>query len=44
MEPDPRKRSRHGVMEPYLVEPPPAPDHTAGFLAALRRACTAARD
>jgi glutamate/tyrosine decarboxylase-like PLP-dependent enzyme len=34
---------RATVMEPFLVEPPPAPDHVAGFVAALRRACAAVR-
>jgi glutamate/tyrosine decarboxylase-like PLP-dependent enzyme len=33
---------RATVMEPFLVAPPPAPDHVAGFVAALRRACEAA--
>ena len=32
---------RATVMDPFLVEPPPAPDHVAGFVAALRRACVA---
>lgn len=30
---------RSTIMEPFLTTPPPAPDHVAGFLAALRRAC-----
>ena len=30
---------RSTIMEPFLAAPPPAPDHVAGFLAALRRAC-----
>lgn len=29
---------RSTVMDPFLVAPPPAPDHTAGFIAALRLA------
>ena len=33
---------RSTVMDPFLVAPPPAPDHVAGYIAALRRACTAA--
>jgi tyrosine decarboxylase len=33
---------RSTVMDPFLVAPPPAPDHVAGFIAALRRACTTA--
>jgi glutamate/tyrosine decarboxylase-like PLP-dependent enzyme len=33
---------RATVMEPFLVAPPPAPDHIAGFVAALRRACESA--
>jgi hypothetical protein len=28
----------------FLVKPPPAPDHTTGLVAALRRACVAALD
>ena len=30
---------RSTVMEPFVTAPPPAPDHVAGFLRALRRAC-----
>jgi hypothetical protein len=30
---------RSTIMEPFLAAPPPAPDHIAGFLQALRRAC-----
>jgi hypothetical protein len=26
-------------MDPFLTAPPPAPDHVAGFVAALRHAC-----
>lgn len=33
---------RSTVMDPFLVAPPPAPDHVAGYVAALRRASTAA--
>ena len=33
---------RSTIMDPFLVLPPPAPDHVGGFLAALRRACTEA--
>jgi hypothetical protein len=33
---------RSTVMDPFLVAPPPAPDHVAGYVAALRRACAAA--
>jgi hypothetical protein len=29
---------RSAVMDPFLISPPPAPDHVAGFLGALRRA------
>ncbi|HEU4700463.1 MAG TPA: pyridoxal-dependent decarboxylase [Gemmatimonadales bacterium] len=29
---------RSTIMDPFLAAPPPAPDHVAGFLAALRRA------
>jgi hypothetical protein len=32
---------RSTVMDPFLDAPPPAPDHVAGYIAALRRACTA---
>jgi hypothetical protein len=35
---------RSTVMDPFLAEDPPAPDHVSGFLAALRRACTEALD
>jgi hypothetical protein len=30
---------RSTVMDPFLTAPPPAPDHVAGFVAALRHAC-----
>jgi hypothetical protein len=30
---------RSTIMDPFLAEPPPAPDHISGFLGALRRAC-----
>jgi glutamate/tyrosine decarboxylase-like PLP-dependent enzyme len=33
---------RSTVMDPFLVAPAPAPDHVAGYIAALRRACDAA--
>jgi len=33
---------RSTIMDPFLVTPPPAPDHVSGFLVALRRACTEA--
>jgi hypothetical protein len=33
---------RSTVMDPFLDAPPPAPDHVAGYVAALRSACTAA--
>jgi glutamate/tyrosine decarboxylase-like PLP-dependent enzyme len=33
---------RSTVMDPFLVAPLPAPDHVAGFIAALRRACEGA--
>jgi len=33
---------RSTVMDPFLVAPPPAPDHVAGYIAALGRACDAA--
>jgi glutamate/tyrosine decarboxylase-like PLP-dependent enzyme len=33
---------RSTVMDPFLAEPPPAPDHVAGYIAALGRACEAA--
>ena len=33
---------RSTVMDPFLADGPPAPDHIAGFVAALRRACQAA--
>jgi glutamate/tyrosine decarboxylase-like PLP-dependent enzyme len=33
---------RSTVMDPFLDEPEPAPDHVAGYIAALRRACEAA--
>jgi glutamate/tyrosine decarboxylase-like PLP-dependent enzyme len=33
---------RSTVMDPFLVSPPPAPDHVAGFVGALRRAGEAA--
>jgi glutamate/tyrosine decarboxylase-like PLP-dependent enzyme len=33
---------RSTVMDPFLISPPPAPDHVAGFLGALRRAGEAA--
>lgn len=29
---------RSTVMDPFLLDPPPAPDHVGGFIAALRRA------
>ncbi|HJS47007.1 MAG TPA: hypothetical protein VJ773_03360 [Gemmatimonadales bacterium] len=32
---------RATVMDPFLAAPPPAPDHVAGFVAALRRAAEA---
>ncbi|HEU5170627.1 MAG TPA: hypothetical protein VFU46_08810, partial [Gemmatimonadales bacterium] len=32
---------RSTVMDPFLIAPPPAPDHVAGYVAALRRACEA---
>jgi len=31
---------RSTIMDPFLVLPPPAPDHVSGFVAALHRACT----
>jgi glutamate/tyrosine decarboxylase-like PLP-dependent enzyme len=31
---------RSTIMDPFLADPPPAPDHIRGFLGALRRACT----
>jgi glutamate/tyrosine decarboxylase-like PLP-dependent enzyme len=34
---------RSTVMDPFLISPPPAPDHVTGFIAALRRAGEAAR-
>jgi hypothetical protein len=30
---------RSTVMDPFLIEGPPVPDHVSGFLAALLRAC-----
>jgi glutamate/tyrosine decarboxylase-like PLP-dependent enzyme len=33
---------RSTVMDPFLISPPPAPDHLSGFLGALRRAGEAA--
>jgi hypothetical protein len=33
---------RSTIMDPFLTAPPPAPDHVAGFLGALRRAAEAA--
>ena len=33
---------RSTVMDPFLAAPPPAPDHVAGFIAALRHACDTA--
>ena len=33
---------RSTVMDPFLVSPPPAPDHVTGFIGALRRAADAA--
>jgi hypothetical protein len=33
---------RSTVMDPFLVAPPPAPDHVAGYVAALSRACNQA--
>jgi hypothetical protein len=33
---------RSTVMDPFLGAPPPAPDHVAGYIAALARACDAA--
>ncbi len=30
---------RSTVMDPFLAAPPPAPDHVAGFITALRHAC-----
>lgn len=33
---------RSTVMDPFLTAPPPAPDHVAGFVGALRRASEAA--
>ncbi|HEX6536909.1 MAG TPA: pyridoxal-dependent decarboxylase, partial [Gemmatimonadaceae bacterium] len=30
---------RSTVMDPFLVAPPPAPDHVSGLIGALRRAC-----
>jgi glutamate/tyrosine decarboxylase-like PLP-dependent enzyme len=32
---------RSTVMDPYVDTPPPAPDHVAGFVAALRASCVA---
>jgi glutamate/tyrosine decarboxylase-like PLP-dependent enzyme len=32
---------RSTIMDPFLVAPPPAPDHVSGFVGALRRACEA---
>lgn len=34
---------RATVMDPFLAAPPPAPDHVAGFVAALRRAAVMAQ-
>src|SRR6185437_1341807 len=33
---------RSTVMDPFLIAPPPAPDHVAGFVTALRHACNTA--
>jgi len=33
---------RSTVMDPFLTAPPPAPDHVAGFVTALRYACITA--
>jgi glutamate/tyrosine decarboxylase-like PLP-dependent enzyme len=33
---------RSTVMDPFLAAPAPAPDHVAGYIATLRRACVAA--
>jgi glutamate/tyrosine decarboxylase-like PLP-dependent enzyme len=33
---------RSTVMDPFLAAPAPAPDHVAGYIAALRKACNAA--
>jgi hypothetical protein len=33
---------RSTVMDPYLISPPPAPDHVAGFVGALQRAADSA--
>ena len=33
---------RSTVMDPFLTAPPPAPDHVAGFVTALRHACNTA--
>jgi len=33
---------RSTVMDPFLCDPPPAPDHIAGFISALRRVCDTA--
>jgi glutamate/tyrosine decarboxylase-like PLP-dependent enzyme len=30
---------RSTIMDPFLADPPPAPDHVSGFLAALGQAC-----
>jgi hypothetical protein len=30
---------RSTIMDPFLVAPPPAPDHVAGLIGALGRAC-----
>lgn len=30
---------RSTIMDPFLADPPPAPDHVSGFLGGLRRAC-----
>jgi glutamate/tyrosine decarboxylase-like PLP-dependent enzyme len=35
---------RSTVMDPFLVAPPPAPDHIAGFVSALRTAALASLD
>lgn len=35
---------RSTVMDPFLTDPPPTPDHVAGFIAALRAESTAALD
>jgi len=32
---------RSTVMDPFLVSPPPAPDHVTGFIRALERAAEA---